>query len=279
MDVTRRLPREIPHFMAATPAANCLRALFIQHKVYEVLNSRLFRPFIFTLEPHNRDMDIYLSNVFGQIRAKSERRASLWSQITLRAAFAGGSAKEAAKLVAATMVDEIIEEIQYFAVHSMRPVLVTAVRRIVKSAVELWRRARVERGIITAQFPSAPDDEGIEWQDAPCSLMGSGHSRLQAPLFRTTVHIVRQPWHPEISFQDDHCMSPCVYLQGTAVFADSPVVLARWQEINHDPAPMLLISSRGEEAAEVVEEMPPAGQEAAPASPLSIQSWKSVGGR
>lgn len=260
-DILSRIPPELPSFLDNTAASCELRSAYIQHIISETLNRRVFQPFLFTL--HNRsdkeNADAYLQGLSIDIRHKSVRREALWRQQTLRAAYTASDAKQSINAVAGRIVDEIMQLIKPFA--DPRPghldTLGLAVRRIVKLAAVTWRLARVEREFILAFFP-APDAEGVvdgEWAEfgmhetatsvgsgvsSPTSSHSvngdSGRSNSRNPsrhvLLRVLPRIIREAAHRDFMEMgdQDHAV-PYVYSAGEVLYSDSPVVMARRQEL------------------------------------------------
>lgn len=144
-----------------------------------------------------------------------------------------------------------------------------AVQRIVKLAVETWRHARVEREIILALFP-APDAEGMvngEWGESGTMLKAAGSINTPSSptssastsggsisaraeggrdstrhvVLRVVPRIIREAAHGDFvevenPDQEHERASPCVYSAGEVLYSDSPVVMARRQELARDTA-------------------------------------------
>ena len=262
-DILSRIPSELPSFLDNTAASCELRSAYIQHIVSETLNRRVFQPFLFTLRncPDKENADAYLQALSIDIRRKSVRREALWRQQTLRAAYTASDARQSINAVAGRIVDEIMHLITPFA--DPRPghldTLGLAVRRIVKLAAETWRLARVEREFILAFFP-APDAKGVvdaEWvefgtrESATSTSVGSGvssptsnhstsgdsersnsRSRSGHVVLGVLPRVVREAAHGDfMEMGDQDHVVPCVYSAGEVLYSDSPVVMARRQEL------------------------------------------------
>jgi hypothetical protein len=235
---------EIPDFMDTSQAASEIRACYIQHSISSILLVRIFRPFLFTLGRRYGGVDTFLQSLSTDIRLKSERREAAWRQTTLRAAYTVSKAKEAINVVAAVIVDEIVDEIKHFAHPSHWLAIITGVQRIVKSAAEVWRLARVERELITTSMPDVglfdapdcdwpePDLEGaIEEEVRECDT-----SRPRQVILYLLPHVVREPVHEGFLVEADKLANgACIYLQGKALYADSALVLARRTELEASP--------------------------------------------
>ena len=228
-------------FMDDTPVATELRACYIQHVISGILLVRIFQPFLFTLGRRYGGVDTFLQSLSTDIRRKSERREAAWRQTTLRAAYTVSKAKEAINVVAAVIVDEIVGEIKLFAHHSCWPAITAGVQRIVKTAAEVWRFARVERELITTSMPDVGAFNNLEcyWPEPEIDT----HFEGVTPQVRDTSlprqvilcvlpHIVREAVHEGFLVDAEKLAnSPCVYLQGKALYTDSAIVLARQREL------------------------------------------------
>ena len=220
-------------------AATELRACYVQHLISSILLVRIFQPFLFTLGRRYGGVDTFLQSLSTDIRLKSERREAAWRQTTLRAAYTVSKAKEAINVVAAVIVDEIIDEIKYFARSSHWTAITAGVQRIVKSAAEVWRFARVERELITPFMPATGsfDAPQCDWpepifQDFADEELEPDAIKRRNPILCLLPHIVREPVHEgflvdAVKLAD----GPCIYLQGKALYADTPIVLARRREL------------------------------------------------
>lgn len=180
------------------------------------------------------------------IRRKSVRREAFWRQQTLKAAYTTSDAKQAINVVAAVIVDEIVDHIRHFTDPTHLDALLTTVRKIVKLAAETWRLARVERELITATMPSAEDEQTAndEWEEfdydsrapSPTGVEASVEAptlkRHRRPLLRMLPRIYRGAVHEDFLTEDDHEKAlPCTYLRGVILYSDSPSVLARRAEM------------------------------------------------
>lgn len=169
------------------------------------------------------------------IRRKSVRREAFWRQQTLKAAYTASDAKQSINVVAAVIVDEIINQIKHFADPKQLDALLTGVRKIVKIAAETWRLARVERELVQATLPApgAEDESNDEWEEfgaADDSSTAQNGENARHVILRTFPQIVREAAHED--FADDvQKASRCVYSYGTVLYSDSPVVLARLDEL------------------------------------------------
>jgi hypothetical protein len=242
------IPTEIPMFMDATTAAVELRAYYIQSVVSGILLVRIFQPFLFTLGRRYGGVDTFLQSLSTDIRQKSERREAAWRQTTLRAAYTVSKAKEAINVIAAVIVDEIMDEIKHFAHESHWPALMLGVQRIVKSAAEVWRYARVERELIKSFMPdpAAFESPECDWPEPEMSeAFTESATEIDATKSRKLIlcllpHVVRDPVHEGFMAEAEKAANgPCIYLQGRALYDNSAVVNARRGELGISKAASL----------------------------------------
>lgn len=232
-DILSKIPDGLPPFLDNTAAARELRSAYVQHVVSKTLTYRIFQPFLFTLGRRYDKADTFFQMLSMDIRRKSVRREAFWRQQTLKAAYTASDAKQSINVVAAVIVDEIINELKHFADPKQLDALLTAVRKIVKLAAETWRLARVERELILASLP--PPEEGCESNDEWMEYGGSDEvapssSSTGHVILRTFPQIIREAAHED--FADDvQKASRCVYAHGTVLYSDSGVVVARLEEL------------------------------------------------
>lgn len=234
-DILSKIPPELPPFLDNTGASRELRCAYVQHVVSKTLMYRIFQPFLFTLGRRYDKADTFFQMLSLDIRRKSVRREAFWRQQTLKAAYTASDAKQSINVVAAVIVDEIIDQIKHFADPKQLDSLLTAVRKIVKLAAETWRLARVERELVLAALP-APDAEAAsngEWREygAPEGEDdGPGGDAVRPVILRTFPQIIREAAHEDFA-DDEQKASRCVYSHGSVLYSDSPVVLARLEEL------------------------------------------------
>ncbi|RMD44097.1 hypothetical protein DV735_g962, partial [Chaetothyriales sp. CBS 134920] len=146
----------VPDVFGSTEAACELRALVIQHRIYQVLHSLIFRRYVFgSLDGcADADLDRTLSGLSALIGQKSVRREALWRSIVIRALQKNARAKATSQAVASTTFREIVEHTQGLTDIGYTGVLADALKQMVKTAVEIWRQARVETDPIVASSMS-----------------------------------------------------------------------------------------------------------------------------
>ncbi|KAL5365818.1 hypothetical protein BJX96DRAFT_159808 [Aspergillus floccosus] len=184
------------------------------------------------------------------IRRKSVRREAFWRQQTLKAAYTTSDAKQSINVVAAVIVDEIVDHLKHFADPRRLDSLVVGVRKIVKLAAETWRHARVERELILASLP-APEAEvssNDDWEECGPPKEATVASRddpSRHVILRTFPRIMREAAHEDFA-EDREKAASCIYARGGVLYSDSPVVIARLQELSKKSTDVL---TGGEEVA------------------------------
>ena len=220
-------PFGVPDIMGDTQAARGLRCLVVQNQIWDILNRRIFQPFLFTSDYalcSDFGKELKLSMVSAMIREKSVHREAIWRTITLRALYASAYGRKAASVAATGVSREIVEKIHAMTATENQPGLLQAVRLVAKATVQLWRRARLEWDMIHSSMPLASDTEGSY---GPTDVM-----------LWIRPHIVRENLLSNVNGdgeqsdqQEIKTVSCYVYLQGTALRPDSPLVLTRRQEV------------------------------------------------
>lgn len=177
------------------------------------------------------------------IRRKSVRREAFWRQQTLKAAYTTSDAKQSINVVAAVIVDEIVDHIKHFADPKQLDALLSSIRRIVKLAAETWRHARVERELVLATMPAPESDADAneDWEEYSCGRItpeGSSSPQQSASgrqvVLRVFPRIYREAAHEDFA-DDKEKMNACIYFPGTILFSDSPSVMARREEQGQKP--------------------------------------------
>ena len=149
----------LPDCFGSTKAAHRLRSQLITHKIYRILDARIFQPFLFVpYEDHpDADLDSILSGLSTLIAQKSRRREALWRCIVLRSNYTSSEGKSTAATVASVVHRRIMEALQPVADPDALAPLTAALKGIVKAAVEIWRRVRVNTDWIHATLPDTSD--------------------------------------------------------------------------------------------------------------------------
>lgn len=238
-DILSKIPSELPPFLDNTPASRELRCAYVEHVVSKTITYRVFQPFLFTLGRRYDKADTFFQMLSLDIRRKSVRREAFWRQQTLKAAYTTSDAKQSINVAAAVIVDEIIDHLKHFADPKHLDSLLTGVRKIVKLAAETWRHARVERELVLASFP-APDAESVSnegWQEYGATKETSPSQKgdpSRHVVLRTFPRIVREAAHEDFACGDRATF--CIYSPGEVLYSDSPIVMARLQELAKKPS-------------------------------------------
>ncbi|KAJ5825745.1 hypothetical protein N7474_002883 [Penicillium riverlandense] len=248
-DILSKIPPEIPPFLDNTPASRELRCAYVQHIVSKTLTYRIFQPFLFTLGRRYDKADAFFQMLSMDIRRKSVCCEAFWRQQTLKAAYTTSDAKQSINVAAAVLVDEIIDQIQHFADPRHLDSLLTDVRKIVKLAAETWRYARVEHELVLAGFPApgaesvanedwmeygpaapaaAGEQEEKSWVSGPRKNHPSDHTRHV--VLRIFPRILREAAHEDFASSEERAAT-CIYSPGIVLYSDSPVILARREEL------------------------------------------------
>ncbi|KAL5337809.1 hypothetical protein BJX70DRAFT_223734 [Aspergillus crustosus] len=236
-EVLSKLPPELPSFLDNTLASRELRSAYVQHVVSKTLTYRIFHPFLFTLGRRYDKADILFQMLSMDIRRKSVRREAFWRQQTLKAAYTTSDAKESINVVAAVIVDEISNHLKHFADPRRMDSLLMGIRKIVKLAAETWRHARVERELILASLPSLEtgsiptedwEEYGFSQEYESCS--SSKPDSTRHVILRPFPRIIREAAHEDF-VGDEQKANSCTYSRGAVLYSDSPIVLARLQEL------------------------------------------------
>lgn len=169
------------------------------------------------------------------LRKKSTRREALWRQRTLHAAYTISSAKQSINKIAAFIVDEVVEAIKYFSNPTRWEQVTVAVRRIVKTAAETWRYARLEIAMITASMSTdeRPDCQRLSNPIGPNADIVGAPDQQRSVLLSLFPIIEREAIHEDIradSKQNDRY----IYFPGRMLYSDDPMISIRRKEIQQN---------------------------------------------
>lgn len=148
----RSLLSGLPPVLSNIESSVHLRTAFVEHTVSEIITRRIFAPFLFVLSGRLRPADALFFGMSQELKRKSIKREAVWRQRTLHAAFTASSAKQSINDIAIHVIDEIVNAIKDLADRNRWTHITAAVRRIVKTAAETWRYARVESFLVTASM-------------------------------------------------------------------------------------------------------------------------------
>ena len=107
---------------------------------------------MFVLSGRLRSADALFFEMSRNLKSKSTRREASWRQRTLHAAYTAAGAKQTINNIANSIIHEIMDAIRYFTDRAKWQHVTLAVRRIVKTAAETWRYARLESPAVIASM-------------------------------------------------------------------------------------------------------------------------------
>lgn len=217
----------MPSFFHRTEPAKRLCAAYVKHHISDIITRFIFQPFLFVLDGRLAPADKLFQEMSEELKRKSTKREALWRQRTLHAAYTASSAKQSINKVATHIVEEILKAIKYFTHPTQWPHLTVAVRRVVKTAAEAWRYARLEMGLITA---SMSVEDIIQAPDAGpgVSTKKDDHTQercrnILLPLF---PFIKRDPMIGDLVGKPDLNDEGYVYSPGQVLYSDDADVIA-----------------------------------------------------
>ncbi|KAL8736084.1 MAG: hypothetical protein Q9181_002570 [Wetmoreana brouardii] len=211
-DVTKTIPPDLPPFLVDTPASALVRVAYIQSLVSDIITRRIFQHFLFTFD----QFDSIFNEWAEYLRSKSTKREAIWRQRTLHAAFSCPSSKPRINKFAASIIDDIVNTIKPFVDRSRREQMIVAVKKIVKTAAETWRYARIELSRISAS-PAMDASRGQEGD----------------MLLSIFPRITREPLPSDLRLDAKEDLG-CVYSPGQTLSRHSPAVLARRMELGEN---------------------------------------------
>lgn len=144
----------LPSFLAELESSAHLRMAFVEHTISRIVTQQIFEPFLFVLSGRLRPADALFIEMSQDLKRKSTRREALWRQRTLHAAYTASSAKQSINNIARYIIDDIVDAIKDLVDRTKWEHVSAAVRRIVKTAAETWRYARLESPLIIASMNS-----------------------------------------------------------------------------------------------------------------------------
>ncbi|KAL8980903.1 MAG: hypothetical protein Q9205_004150 [Flavoplaca limonia] len=212
--VARNLPPNLPPFLDDTPASVAVRVSYVQSLISNIVDRRIFQPFLFTYA----ELDTQFNEWGECLRGKSTKREAIWRQRTLHAAFSCPSSKPRINTFAAGVVDEVIAAITPFVARNIREGLKAAVRKVIKTAAETWRLARIELPRIMAS--SASDESEGKYEGEALLSTFPRIERVALP----------RDFRPDAEEDDEGC----VYTNGQTLFSHSPAILARRAELGEN---------------------------------------------
>ena len=146
------IPVDLAASFSTTQSSPWFIAAFIEHTISSIITQRIFEPFLFVLSGRLRSADALFLEMSRNLKSKSTRREASWRQRTLHAAYTAANAKQTINNIANDIIDEIMDAIRYFTDRAKWQHVTAAVRRIVKTAAETWRYARLESSVVVASM-------------------------------------------------------------------------------------------------------------------------------
>ncbi|KAI1618577.1 hypothetical protein EDD37DRAFT_647369 [Exophiala viscosa] len=205
----------LPDFTDDTEAVRSLQSLFAESQVWKVLHEVIFLPFMFGSagdDLTDTASSTCLPKVSKLITRKSVRREAIWRAITMQAIYASDYGRKAAIATATLASWEIMHKLQRLCAPELHSQLFQDVRVIVKSAVHIWRQARLVLDPIYSSLETKEDAK--RGQDRKLATNDSDVVLWLRP------HIVREDLMMSIRTdedggQDNDSQETCyVYLQG-----------------------------------------------------------------
>ncbi|KAF2432961.1 hypothetical protein EJ08DRAFT_694997 [Tothia fuscella] len=239
--IIANIPPNMPLFLADTPASRQLRAAYITHTISTILTTAIFIPFLFSIGRRFDQADSLFADMSQQLRSENPKREAYWRQHTLKATYRAPDAKDKCNHAATAVIEDIVKVITPFGDDGARDAIRTAVRRIVKLAVETWRLARIEREVIEVKMPGfggsgEEDGKPAFWLEqsfgSPQACVAERPSQPRKIMLRLFPIIQREPVHESFRLTDQDINDQgMVYSHGLALYNDSPPILQRLKEI------------------------------------------------
>lgn len=232
-EVAKAIPPTIPPFFSNTESSIQLRAAYVEHMIAKIICRRIFQPFLFTISLRHGSPDLLFQSMSDHLRKKSTRREALWRQRTLHAAYTVSSAKQSINKIAAIIVDEVVDAIRYFTNQTRWEQVTVAVRRIVKTAAETWRYARLEVAMITASMTTddRPEFQRLSNPVGPISALGEALDQQRQLLLSLFPIIEREAIHEDIRDDSERYDRGYIYFAGRMLYSDDPIITRRLEEI------------------------------------------------
>lgn len=239
-EVAMHIPETMPSFLSSSDGSVRLRAAYIEHVVSSILTRRIFKPFLFTLSLRDRSTDQLFQRWSDHMRSKSTRKEAFWRQRTLHAAYTVSSAKQSINKVAGIIVDEIIEAIKHFAHRTRLDQITVAVRRIVKTAAETWRYARLEIPMITASMSEEerPYFMRLKTNHEPTPADHEVPGSARQALLTLFPIIEREAIYHEMGEGSPKSDQGYTYFPGRMLYVDDPQVITSSNAVEQNIASM-----------------------------------------
>ena len=214
----------------------------MEHHISAIITRRIFQPFLFVLGSRVASVDHLFMDWAETMKRKSTKREALWRQRTLHAAYTASSAKQSINKIATHIVDEIVEAIKHFAHHTRWQHMTVAVRRVVKTAAETWRYARLELGLITALMSGEDIAKSPDPGPGVFSNKDEDARAQVAKILLTRFPLIkRDPVPEDLKTESDTEDKGYIYSRGRVLCSDDPDVLAcqrglpRYRSVSRQP--------------------------------------------
>ncbi|MCJ1439374.1 hypothetical protein MMC27_008766 [Xylographa pallens] len=205
--VKDEIPANLPDFFAGSPSSIRLRASYIQYLICRTLNLRIFQPFLFTLDRRQEAANPLFEDWSYRLRKKSVKREATWRQHTFG-------------------------EIKYFVCEDEGEAVQSALKRIVKLAVETQRHARLEEGMVRASMSFDTHSSMLDAGVSPRATTARGaQSDVKTTHILTTFPFIGKI-QPEHNLDSDMHSETCIYSNGLALYQNSAIVLERSAELH-----------------------------------------------
>lgn len=209
----------IPGISDSADPSRDLQSLVVQNRIWTVLQRRIFEPFLFVSDYgalEQLGLGQSLTIVSWMMRRKSLRRETIWRSLTMQTIYASAYGRKAAAATALSVTKEIMRDIQTVMADDSHSALLCGVRLIAKAAIQIWRRVRLELDSVYSSMTMAPSTRG---ETSPSDVV-----------LWVRPHITREGLIGDmLSNMNDSSgksLASCVYLQGTALRRNPPLVLA-----------------------------------------------------
>lgn len=139
-----------------------IRSLLLRCLISRILTDQIFNPFLFTIGRYQTKADLCFWDISQSLSRRSAEHEAIWRQQISHAAYTAPNAQQSVNKTAASIVEEMVQMVDSLMHTSERTRLISAIRRIVKSAAETWRYARSARCLSQAPALSFVAATGLE---------------------------------------------------------------------------------------------------------------------
>ena len=173
---------------------------------------RIFDPLLFVLQAsEDKTTAEALAQVASAIKNKSTMKESCWRQQTLFAIYSSAGAKEKINKVANQIINEIYLAIRPFTVSKWNNCILEALRKIVKTAIEVWRYASMESARVSASMSKST---------VAGHILSATDDKVALVLF---PRIYREPLHEDLRNHTNRDNQGYVYTEGRYLSWNDPI--------------------------------------------------------